>query len=112
MTTPSPDRRRAPELQQIVQAIGSRQRFVIASHARPDGDAIGSSLAMAYALRALGKQAVGISVLENIQLHAPDETAQMTAEARVEGARIATLIAAEDAAAEGNDGDETGDDNG
>src|SRR5262249_18726966 len=39
----------------IVDAIRSRQRFVISSHARPDGDSIGSQLAMAYALRALGK---------------------------------------------------------
>ena len=45
----------SPELQQIVAAIRSKQRFVIASHARPDGDAIGSQLAAAYALRALGK---------------------------------------------------------
>ena len=30
---------------------------MIASHVRPDGDAIGSQLAMAYALRALGKEA-------------------------------------------------------
>jgi bifunctional oligoribonuclease and PAP phosphatase NrnA len=36
-------------------AVLQRQRFVISSHARPDGDAIGSQLAMAYALRALGK---------------------------------------------------------
>ena len=33
-----------------------RQRFVISSHSRPDGDSIGSQLAMAYALRALGKE--------------------------------------------------------
>jgi bifunctional oligoribonuclease and PAP phosphatase NrnA len=39
----------------IVEAIRSRQRFVLSSHARPDGDAIGSQLAMAYALDALGK---------------------------------------------------------
>jgi bifunctional oligoribonuclease and PAP phosphatase NrnA len=39
----------------IAKALRSRQRFVIASHARPDGDAIGSSLAMALALRRLGK---------------------------------------------------------
>ncbi|MCC7417719.1 MAG: bifunctional oligoribonuclease/PAP phosphatase NrnA [Acidobacteria bacterium] len=44
-------------LQSIVDAIGRRQRFVISSHARPDGDSIGSQLAMAYALRALGKEA-------------------------------------------------------
>ena len=43
-------------LDQVVAAIRARQRFVITSHARPDGDAIGSQLAMALALRALGKQ--------------------------------------------------------
>jgi phosphoesterase RecJ-like protein len=42
--------------QQIAVAIRTRQRFVIVSHARPDGDAIGSSLAMAYALKQLGKE--------------------------------------------------------
>jgi phosphoesterase RecJ-like protein len=47
----------SPELQQIVEAIGARRRFVISSHSRPDGDSIGSSLAMAYALRAMGKEA-------------------------------------------------------
>ena len=42
-------------LARIVHELRARQRFVITSHARPDGDAIGSSMAMAYALRALGK---------------------------------------------------------
>jgi phosphoesterase RecJ-like protein len=32
-----------------------RQRFLLTSHARPDGDSIGSQLAMAFALDALGK---------------------------------------------------------
>jgi phosphoesterase RecJ-like protein len=41
---------------QIADEIRRRQRFLIASHTRPDGDAVGSSLAMAFALRALGKQ--------------------------------------------------------
>jgi bifunctional oligoribonuclease and PAP phosphatase NrnA len=45
-----------PELAQIADAIRTRRRFVLSSHARPDGDAIGSQLAMAYALRALGKE--------------------------------------------------------
>ena len=45
------------ELSQIAEAIRARQRFVISSHSRPDGDSIGSSVAMAYALRAIGKQA-------------------------------------------------------
>jgi bifunctional oligoribonuclease and PAP phosphatase NrnA len=44
-----------PELQSIVDAIRARQHFVVSSHERPDGDSIGSELAMAFALRALGK---------------------------------------------------------
>ncbi|MEQ1911909.1 MAG: bifunctional oligoribonuclease/PAP phosphatase NrnA [Vicinamibacterales bacterium] len=43
------------ELAQIVDAIKQKQRFVVSSHSRPDGDSIGSQLAFAYALRALGK---------------------------------------------------------
>jgi phosphoesterase RecJ-like protein len=39
----------------IADEVRRRQRFVVTSHARPDGDAIGSSLAMAFALRYLGK---------------------------------------------------------
>lgn len=39
----------------IRRAILSRQRFLLTSHARPDGDSIGSQLAMAFALDALGK---------------------------------------------------------
>jgi len=49
MTTPTTD------LQRIVDAIRSRQRFVLSSHSRPDGDSIGSQLAMGYALREMGK---------------------------------------------------------
>jgi phosphoesterase RecJ-like protein len=45
----------ASELQRIVETVRANQRFVISSHARPDGDSIGSQLAMAYALTALGK---------------------------------------------------------
>jgi phosphoesterase RecJ-like protein len=37
------------------EEIRKRRRFVLTSHVRPDGDAIGSQLAMAYALRYLGK---------------------------------------------------------
>jgi len=44
-------------VERIAAAIRERRRFVISSHARPDGDSIGSSLAMAYALRAIGKEA-------------------------------------------------------
>ena len=43
-------------LQSIVDAVRARRRFVLSSHSRPDGDSIGSQLAMAFALRALGKE--------------------------------------------------------
>lgn len=42
---------------QIRDEISRRHRFLITSHARPDGDSIGSQLAMAFALDALGKEA-------------------------------------------------------
>ena len=50
-----------PEIQKIVDAVRARRRFVISSHARPDGDSLGSQLAMAYALRALGKEVVVVN---------------------------------------------------
>ena len=53
MTTPTTPS--APEVLEIVEAMRSHERFVVSSHARPDGDSIGSALAMAYALRFLGK---------------------------------------------------------
>jgi len=57
MTTPvtTTAATRDPALAQICDAIRERQRFLITSHARPDGDSIGSQLALAYALQLLGK---------------------------------------------------------
>jgi len=46
----------ADTLNRIVDAVRTKRRFVLSSHVRPDGDSIGSQLAMAYALRALGKE--------------------------------------------------------
>jgi phosphoesterase RecJ-like protein len=43
------------ELRRIREELMRRSRFLITSHARPDGDSIGSQVAMAAALRALGK---------------------------------------------------------
>ena len=51
----------SPEIARIVDAIRARQRFVMGSHSRPDGDSIGSQLAMAYALQAMGKAAVAVN---------------------------------------------------
>jgi bifunctional oligoribonuclease and PAP phosphatase NrnA len=39
----------------VAAVLRQADRLIVVSHSRPDGDAIGSSLAMAYALRALGK---------------------------------------------------------
>jgi len=44
-------------LKQVLQSIAARERFVLTSHARPDGDAVGSALACAQILRSLGKKA-------------------------------------------------------
>jgi phosphoesterase RecJ-like protein len=41
---------------EVAAAIGRHDAFLLTSHARPDGDAIGSQLAMAFALDALGKR--------------------------------------------------------
>jgi phosphoesterase RecJ-like protein len=43
-------------LTDICGELRRRQTFLITSHARPDGDSIGSQLAMAYGLRSLGKR--------------------------------------------------------
>jgi phosphoesterase RecJ-like protein len=42
-------------LRSIRDEVLRRSRFLLTSHARPDGDSIGSQVAMAAALRALGK---------------------------------------------------------
>ena len=46
----------AEVLREIREEILRAQRFLITSHLKPDGDSIGSQMAMAYALRALGKE--------------------------------------------------------
>ena len=47
--------------EELVQHLKQGQRFVVASHQRPDGDAIGSAMAMALALRAIGKDATVVT---------------------------------------------------
>ena len=44
-------------LKEVLHHIEQRSRFVLTSHARPDGDAIGSALACCQILRLMGKQA-------------------------------------------------------
>jgi hypothetical protein len=45
------------EMLAILQALQEGERFLICSHSRPDGDAIGSMLAMGMLLRQMGKRA-------------------------------------------------------
>lgn len=44
----------------VADAIRTRQTFIITSHARPDGDAIGSTLALAFALEQVGKKTLAV----------------------------------------------------
>jgi phosphoesterase RecJ-like protein len=44
-------------LRDVLRQIEQRERFVLTSHARPDGDAVGSALACCQVLRSMGKQA-------------------------------------------------------
>src|SRR4051812_33689248 len=46
------------DFQEAARAIQERDRFLIASHENPDGDALGSLLAMKLALDQLGKESV------------------------------------------------------
>ena len=56
------------QIHRIIDAIRPRQRFVLSSHSRPDGDSIGSQLAMAYALRALGKDVTVVNADADVAL--------------------------------------------
>ncbi len=44
-------------LSQVVELIENKHNFAITTHARPDGDGIGSSLGLCWLLRSLGKEA-------------------------------------------------------
>ncbi len=44
-------------LSEVLKHIEQRDRFLLTSHARPDGDAIGSALACCQILRSMGKRA-------------------------------------------------------
>jgi phosphoesterase RecJ-like protein len=82
-----------PAIRQIVDTIATRRRFVISSHARPDGDSIGSQLAIAFALRALGKE---VSIVNSDAAPGPlmafPGVAGIEIADRVEGAFDAAII--------------------
>src|SRR5215471_19832121 len=45
------------QLGEVLENIQSRKHFLVTSHTRPDGDAVGSSLALAQILRKMNKRA-------------------------------------------------------
>jgi phosphoesterase RecJ-like protein len=45
------------DLAAVAEALRSNDRFIVTTHENPDGDALGSLLAMTFALRELGKEA-------------------------------------------------------
>lgn len=47
----------APQVDALRRAIAGNSKFVIAAHKNPDGDAVGSTLAMMLYLRSMGKEA-------------------------------------------------------
>ncbi len=50
-----PETRSSEIITRIADELRGRQRFLLTSHVRPDGDSIGSQVALAYALDRLGK---------------------------------------------------------
>lgn len=48
-------------LGQVVEIIEKKKSFVVLEHEKPDGDCVGSGLAMVQALQSLGKQAILVS---------------------------------------------------
>jgi bifunctional oligoribonuclease and PAP phosphatase NrnA len=79
----------ATELAQIAEAIRGGERFLVTTHENPDGDALGSMLALKLALDQLGKDSTMVLVgdaplpaeysfmtLEGLQRRVPDDASE------------------------------------
>jgi len=58
MSSPQTTTTRTPELEAVAAEIRRHDRFIVTTHENPDGDALGSLLALSLALEQLGKDAV------------------------------------------------------
>jgi bifunctional oligoribonuclease and PAP phosphatase NrnA len=58
MSSPPNQTTTAADLGAVVEAIRDRERFLVTTHENPDGDALGSLLAIHLALQTLGKDSV------------------------------------------------------
>ena len=54
----SPQTQRRSDLQAVADALRSHDRFLLVTHENPDGDALGSLVAMQEVLSSLGKDSV------------------------------------------------------
>ncbi len=66
-----------PDWSRFVEIVRTHQRFVLTTHVRPDGDALGSQLAMAGILRSLGKEVLpanAFAVPPNLAFLDPGQT--------------------------------------
>ena len=85
----SPQTQTTSDLQAVADAIRSNDRFLLVTHENPDGDALGSLLAIKLALDALGKDSVmylygdaplpreyGFMELSGIRREPPDDAAE------------------------------------
>jgi bifunctional oligoribonuclease and PAP phosphatase NrnA len=80
-------------LQEVLQSIDQRRDFVLTSHARPDGDAIGSVLAAGQMLREMGKR-VDIVLSDGVPViyHGLPTWETVQQKSRVDGGYEAALI--------------------
>lgn len=77
---------------EILEQIARRDRFVLTSHARPDGDAIGSVLACCQILRAMGKKADVVLSDSVPVIYKPLPTADTVVQAPAVNGRYETAI--------------------
>ncbi len=57
-----------PERAEVLRALRAEDRFLLTTHERPDGDAVGSLAAMQQVLSALGKDAVAFLAADELPL--------------------------------------------
>src|SRR5262249_14687427 len=58
MTQETKEHAKQTDLEGVLSALTSNERFLVVAHENPDGDALGSMLAMSLGLRALGKDSL------------------------------------------------------
>ena len=82
------------KLSELAPVLEAHQRFVILSHARPDGDAIGSQLAFKLILEALGKEARALNedgVPDNLRFMEGSDAVEQPGEEPVEAEVVIAL---------------------